>query len=169
MFRKTGIACFFIFLLLAILSGGCIPADSRVDEEKDPHFERGRNLASSQDFNGAVAEFEKALETNPRSAAAHFELGWLYDTKINDYAAPLYNAGNTDLRPYESRGGKLILWHGLIDESMPTATTIAYYQGVQKQLGDKVTDSFVRLFLLPGAPVSAIPGWLLARRLARQL
>ena len=25
------------------------------------------------------------------------------------------------------------------------------------------------LFLLPGAPVSAIPGWLLARRLARQL
>ena len=25
------------------------------------------------------------------------------------------------------------------------------------------------LLLLPGAPVSAIPGWLLARRLARQL
>ena len=25
------------------------------------------------------------------------------------------------------------------------------------------------LFLLPGAPVSAIPGWLLGRRLARQL
>jgi LysM repeat protein len=91
MFRKTGIACFFIFLSLAILSGGCIPADSRVDEEKDPHFERGRSLATSQDFNGAVAEFEKALETNPRSAAAHFELGWLYDTKINDYAAAIYH------------------------------------------------------------------------------
>jgi LysM repeat protein len=91
MFRKTGIACFFVFLLLAVLSGGCIPADSRVDEEKDPHFERGRALASSQDFNGAAAEFEKALENNPRSAAAHFELGWLYDTKINDYAAAIYH------------------------------------------------------------------------------
>ncbi len=64
---------------------------SHVDEEKDPHFQRGRNLASSQDFKGAVDEFEKALETNPGSAAAHFELGWLYDTKLNDYAAAIYH------------------------------------------------------------------------------
>jgi tetratricopeptide (TPR) repeat protein len=91
MLRNRGIACFFILLLLAICGNGCIPGDSRVDEEKDPHFQRGRNLASSQDFKGAVGEFEKALETNPRSGAAHFELGWLYDTKINDYAAAIYH------------------------------------------------------------------------------
>ncbi|HEX3721056.1 MAG TPA: LysM peptidoglycan-binding domain-containing protein [Verrucomicrobiae bacterium] len=91
MLRKRGIACFLILLLLAVCGGGCIPGDSHVDEEKDPHFQRGRNLASSQDFPGAVNEFEKALETNPHSAAAHFELGWLYDTKINDYAAAIYH------------------------------------------------------------------------------
>jgi len=91
MLRKRGIACFFILLLLAICGNGCIPSDSHVDEEKDPHFQRGRNLASSQDFKGAVGEFEKALETNPRSGAAHFELGWLYDTQINDSAAAIYH------------------------------------------------------------------------------
>ncbi|HUD45369.1 MAG TPA: LysM peptidoglycan-binding domain-containing protein [Candidatus Baltobacteraceae bacterium] len=91
MLRTRGTACFFFLLLLAICASGCIPEDSHVDEEKDPHFERGRNLASSQDFKGAVQEFEKALETNPRSAAAHFELGWLYDTKINDSAAAIYH------------------------------------------------------------------------------
>jgi LysM repeat protein len=91
MFRKTGSACFFILLLLSICGNGCMPEDSRADEEKDPHFQRGRNLAGGQDFRGAVLEFEKALETNPRSAAAHFELGWLYDTKINDYAAAIYH------------------------------------------------------------------------------
>ncbi|HEY3856755.1 MAG TPA: LysM peptidoglycan-binding domain-containing protein [Verrucomicrobiae bacterium] len=91
MFRKTGIACFFILLLLAVCGGGCVPDDARVDEERDPHFERGRNLASGQDFRGSAGEFEKALETNPRSAAAHFELGWLYDTKLNDYAAAIYH------------------------------------------------------------------------------
>jgi tetratricopeptide (TPR) repeat protein len=79
------------WVALAGCLAGCIPGDSHVDEEKDPHFQRGRNLVNSQDFKGAVEEFEKALETHPRSAAAHFELGWLYDTKINDYAAAIYH------------------------------------------------------------------------------
>jgi len=78
-------------LALAVCLSGCIPGDSHVDEEKDPHFQRGINLVNSQDFKGAVEEFEKALETNPRSAAAHFQLGWLYDTKINDGAAAIYH------------------------------------------------------------------------------
>ncbi len=91
MLCQRGIACYWILLLLALCGNGCIPGDSQVDEEKDPHFQRGRNLASGQDFKGAAVEFEKALETNPRSAAAHFELGWLYDTKINDYAAAIYH------------------------------------------------------------------------------
>jgi hypothetical protein len=60
-----------------------------------------------------------------------------------------YNARSTNLRPFEARGGKLIVWHGLVDESTPAASTIAFHQEVQKQLGDKLTDSFMRLFLLP--------------------
>jgi tetratricopeptide (TPR) repeat protein len=104
MLCKTGIACFFILLLLALCGNGCIPGDSHADEEKDPHFQRGRNLASGQDFKGAVAEFEKALETNPRSAAAHFELGWLYDTKINDAAAAIYHYERyLQLQPHSPR------------------------------------------------------------------
>jgi tetratricopeptide (TPR) repeat protein len=80
-----------VALCLALCCGGCIPADSHLDEEKDPHFQHGRNLVNGQDFKGAVEEFEKALETNPRSAAAHFELGWLYENKVNDYAAAIYH------------------------------------------------------------------------------
>jgi tetratricopeptide (TPR) repeat protein len=79
-------------LMMASALTGCFPGgENHLDEEKDPHFQRGRNLASSQDFTGAVEEFERALEANPRSAAAHFELGWLYDTKINDPAAAIYH------------------------------------------------------------------------------
>jgi tetratricopeptide (TPR) repeat protein len=94
----------FIFLSLAICGNGCIPGDSHVDEEKDPHFQRGRNLAGNQDFKGAVAEYEKALETNPQSGAAHFELGWLYDTKISDPAAAIYHYERyLQLRPNSRR------------------------------------------------------------------
>jgi LysM repeat protein len=37
--------------------------------------------------------FEKALDVNPRSASAHFELGVLYEQQQMDYAASLYHYG----------------------------------------------------------------------------
>jgi feruloyl esterase len=64
--------------------------------------------------------------------------------------APLYNAANTNLRPFQQHGGKLLLWSGGSDFSVPPAIAIAYYQGVQKELGEKQTDTFLRLFVLPG-------------------
>lgn len=81
---------------------------------------------------------------------AKFALTEEWFRRVNEVGAPLYNAGNTNLRPFQERGGKLIVWHGLIDESMPAATTVAFYQGVQKLLGARVTDSFLRMFLIPG-------------------
>jgi tetratricopeptide (TPR) repeat protein len=82
--------CAVLFLLMSCPSG-CVQGNNHPAEEEDPHFQRGRALANGQDFKRAAEEFEKALETNPRSAAAHFELGWLYDTKCNDYAAAIYH------------------------------------------------------------------------------
>jgi len=79
----------FLFLLLPAL-GGCLPGEGHVDDEKDPHFQQGRNLVNSEDYKGAMTEFELALQTNPHSAAAHFELGWLYE-KAGDYAAAIYH------------------------------------------------------------------------------
>jgi len=91
MLRLRVFASFAGLLALALCLCGCIPDDSHVDEEKDPHFQRGLNLVNSQDYKGAADEFEKALENNPHSAAAHFELGCLYDTKLNDGAAAIYH------------------------------------------------------------------------------
>ncbi|WP_233126150.1 MULTISPECIES: tannase/feruloyl esterase family alpha/beta hydrolase [Gluconobacter] len=64
--------------------------------------------------------------------------------------APLYNAENTNLHPFQRRGGHLILWHGLADQSIFPVNTIAYYQGVQKEMGRTLTDRFLRFYLLPG-------------------
>ncbi len=43
------------------------------------------------DYAGAIEAFEKALETNPHSAAAHFELGWLYADKVPNAATAIYH------------------------------------------------------------------------------
>jgi tetratricopeptide (TPR) repeat protein len=79
-------------ILLAAGLCGCAPdAGSRADEETEPHFLNGRKLASQMDYDGAVEAYEKAVEVNPHSAAAHFELAWLYEGKENDPAAAIYH------------------------------------------------------------------------------
>lgn len=71
---------------------GCGPAGrSAADEEKEPQFLIGRSRVNTMDFNGAIEAFEEALEMNPRSGAAHFELGWLYAEKAADPAAAIYH------------------------------------------------------------------------------
>jgi LysM repeat protein len=93
-------------LLVALLFSGCFPEPSSpVDEQKEPHYLRGRSLISSQDYKGAIEEFERAIEVNPRSAAAHFELAWLYEDKIKDFAAAIYHyQRHLQLRPNSEYG-----------------------------------------------------------------
>ncbi len=79
-------------LLTCVVLSGCLPpTHSASDEEKEPHFLAGKSRVSSMDFTGAIECFEKALELNPQSAAAHFELGWLFDQKEADPAAAIYH------------------------------------------------------------------------------
>ncbi|HZQ45882.1 MAG TPA: LysM peptidoglycan-binding domain-containing protein [Verrucomicrobiae bacterium] len=81
-----------IGILLCFGASGCLPSgENRLDEQKEPHFLTGRNLVSQMDFPGAINSFERALEVNPRSASAHFELGCLYEEKVNDPAAAIYH------------------------------------------------------------------------------
>jgi LysM repeat protein len=93
---------------VAILLSGCLPSDqNQSEEEKEPHFVLGKGRINAMDYQGAVQAFEESLEANPRSAAAHFELGWLYDEKESDPAAAIYhyrqylklspNAGNAEV------------------------------------------------------------------------
>ena len=77
-------------LLVAV--NGCLPSDSSpLDEEKEPHFALGKSRVNAMDYAGAVEAFNEALEANPRSAAAHFQLAWLFDQKESNPAAAIYH------------------------------------------------------------------------------
>ena len=79
-------------LWLCLSLSGCFSSgDNQLNEQKEPNFLTGKTLVSQMDYPGAVASFEKALEVNPRSASAHFELGWLFEEKMNDPAAAIYH------------------------------------------------------------------------------
>lgn len=78
--------------MLCLLMAGCRPGSiGQGDEQKDPYFLAGKNRLQERDYQKAIEMFEKALDVNPRSAAAHFELGVLYEQQQGDYAASLYH------------------------------------------------------------------------------
>jgi hypothetical protein len=73
--------------------------------------------------------------------------------QFNNYlkAAAQYDATNADLSAFRAHGGKLILWHGMADPSIPSYGTVAYYQALIKQMGGlSATQQFARLFMFPG-------------------
>jgi LysM repeat protein len=76
----------------AVFLSGCWPSSrSQLDEEKEPHFLAGKARVNAMDYQGAIETFEKALEVNPHSGAAHFEAGLLYEKYKQDYAAAIYH------------------------------------------------------------------------------
>ena len=79
-------------LWLAVALSGCAPSGGGpLSEEKEPHFVLGKGRVNPMDYPGAIEAFGQSLEANPHSAAAHFELGWLYDEKASDPAAAIFH------------------------------------------------------------------------------
>jgi len=92
MFRMLPLFRISCLILLCAGLSGCDPSSGGpVDEQKDPHSLNGRSKVAGLDYLGAIEEFEKALETNPRSALAHLELALLYEEQMKDYAAAIHH------------------------------------------------------------------------------
>jgi Tannase and feruloyl esterase len=64
--------------------------------------------------------------------------------------ASVLNATETNLKPFKSHGGKLIIYHGWNDAAISALNTVRYYQAVENKMGKQDTDSFLRLFMVPG-------------------
>lgn len=83
---------------------------------------------------------------------------WNYRTANLDAAlaaamrqtASAMNAVNPNLRPFTSRGGKLILFHGWNDPAISPLGTVAYYRRVAGTLGKRQTRRSLRLYMVPG-------------------
>src|SRR2546425_10448926 len=81
---------------------GCSPfGEVGRDEEKHPDYLTGKNRVAAQDHQGAIDAFEKALAANPRSAAAHLELGLIHQQYLaTNWARAIYHFDKyLELRP----------------------------------------------------------------------
>lgn len=60
------------------------------------------------------------------------------------------NSTDPDLKRFQDRGGKLIVYHGWSDAAIPPRNAIDYYLSVVRKMGQKNTDEFARLYMVPG-------------------
>ena len=93
--------------------------------------------------------FQNMVYSDPQWDFSQFDAG--RDMKAADEkAGPMLNAIDPDLRKFQARGGKLILYHGWSDAAIPAINAIGYYQSVQKKMGSGKAKEFTRLFMVPG-------------------
>jgi feruloyl esterase len=64
--------------------------------------------------------------------------------------AGVLNATDTNLKPFESHGGKLFIYHGWNDAAISALNSINYYEAVRTKMGKQDADSFLRLYMVPG-------------------
>ena len=83
-FRGTILVC----LGFLVLGSGC--SRDPIDE-RDPNLRRARVLKNAEDYEGAVAMYEKALRRKPGLARAHWELATLYDQVFADDIRAIYH------------------------------------------------------------------------------
>jgi len=124
--------------LLLLIAGssliGCGPSLSQLDEEKEPHFLAGKGRATALDTAGAIECFEKALEVNPQSAAAHFELACLFDQqdpKESEPAEAIYHYNHyLKLRP-NAENSELVKQH-ILTCKQQLAKTVTFGEVTEK-------------------------------------
>jgi len=62
----------------------------------------------------------------------------------------MLDANSVDLSQFMSKGGKLILLVGSIDDSISSYNTLNYYSRLVSKFGQGPLDSFVRFYYVPG-------------------
>jgi Tannase and feruloyl esterase len=64
--------------------------------------------------------------------------------------ATVLNSTEPNMKAFQARGGKLILYHGWSDAGISPLNSINYYESVLATMGKQQADSFVRLYMVPG-------------------
>jgi tannase/feruloyl esterase len=84
------------------------------------------------------------------TTTTHERYEQLFQQSVEMYS-DVIGTDNPDLSGFKKAGGKLIVWHGLVDQLIFPQGTTDYYERVTDELGgSSKTEKFARLFLAPG-------------------
>lgn len=73
----------------------------------------------------------------------------MYEERIKELAMKM-SANSTDLDKFKAKGGKLIFFHGLVDDFISPYSSIQYFSRLQAKYDFANLSSFVRFYTVPG-------------------
>jgi feruloyl esterase len=123
----------------------------------------------------ALTHLAAWLQQNPAwdwHTATRAQYDQLFTQSVEEFTSTI-GTDNPDLRAFERSGGKVLIWHGQVDQLIFPQGTVQYYERVKDVLGGAArTERFARLFLAPGVdhcaggpgpqpddPFAALVGW----------
>jgi len=113
-----------------------------------------KGVTTGSPFPIAVSWLGTWLQLNPSwnwQTLTYAQFDKLFEQSVSQFS-DVIATDNPDLSAFSKDGGKIIIWHGLVDQLIFPQGTVNYYQRVQQAMGGPgATDSFARLFLAPGA------------------
>ena len=118
-----------------------------------PGLAKGSELAWSPAIGGpepfaiTYDHFKYVVHQDPNWDWRNFDLS--RDTALADEKDKDIGATSPDLKAFKARGGKLLLWHGWIDQLIAPENSIDYFNSVLAAMGPK-QDEWLRLFMAPG-------------------
>jgi feruloyl esterase len=106
---------------------------------------------------GFITEWYQYFALGTPAAGTNLGDSSVHDEQFTDVSfdqieqlSPLWDATNPDVGAFEQSGGKLVMWAGEADYSIPTVSSLSYYQAVVNAMGgNAATQKFARYYLLP--------------------
>jgi feruloyl esterase len=105
---------------------------------------------------GQALQFAPGDATPRYAIAQDLTLDTMNDFDPKRYAgrigeiAQLLSANSTNLDRFQKKGGKLIFFHGRVDDFIPVYSSIQYYERLQKRYEASTLEDFVRFYTIPG-------------------